>query len=95
MIYIFIFHFFIDKNSTVGYFTLTKEFWHQPLTAEYMLYYHIQDQNAVHQFRLTRDVTDNFQDIAAGGFFHIRDEESALWAYKDESRLIVEVKYFF
>ncbi len=86
---------FTDKNSTAGYFTLTKDFWHQTLTAEYMLYYHIQDQNAVHQFRLTRDVTDNFQVIAAGGFFHIRDEESTLWAYKDEDRLTMEIKYFF
>jgi hypothetical protein len=84
-----------DKNSTAGYFTLTKDFLHQTLAAEYMVYYHIQNQNAVHQFRLTRDVTDNFQIIAAGGFFNIRDEESVLWAYKDEDRLTMEIKYFF
>ena len=46
--------FFIDKNSTVGYFTLTKEFGTNPSPPNICLYYHIQDQNAVHQFRLTR-----------------------------------------
>jgi hypothetical protein len=86
---------FTDKNSTVGYFTLAKDFLHQTLAAEYMLYYHVQEQNAVHQFRLTRDVTDNFQFIASAGIFNIRDEKSALWVYKDEDRLTMEIKYFF
>lgn len=86
---------FDDRNSTASYFTFTKEYLNQTLEFEYMLYHHIQERNTFHHFRLTRDVTDNFQIIGSLAFFNIQDEASNLWYYKDEDRISVEMRYYF
>lgn len=84
-----------DKNSTACYFTFVKDFLNQTLTFEYMFFHHIQEQNAFHHFRLTRDVTDNFQVMGSWAFFNIQDNSSTLWPYKEEDRFTMEMKYYF
>ncbi|MBF0452114.1 MAG: hypothetical protein HQK75_15540 [Candidatus Magnetomorum sp.] len=86
---------FDKKNSTTLYCIITKNFFNQTVNTEYLFYYHIQESNAFHQLRLTRDVTDNFQIITSFAFFDSQDDQSLLWFFKDEHRLTVDINYYF
>ena len=86
---------FTNKNSTSIYTTFTKDFFNETLAFEYMFFYHVQEKNNFHQFRLTNDITDNFQMISSCAFFSIKDKESLLWFYRNEDRLTVEFRYYF
>jgi hypothetical protein len=86
---------YTDKNSTSIYTTFSKDFYNETVAFEYIFFYHVQDQNNFHQFRLTREIKDNFQLIASSTFFSMKDKESLLWFYRNEDRLSVEFRYYF
>ena len=86
---------FDNKRSTSLYTIFSKDFLNQTESFEYIFYYHIQENNAFHQIRLTSDITDNFQMITSMSFFDIKDENSLLWLFKNENRFTVDIKYFF
>jgi len=86
---------FTNKDSTSIYTTFTKDFLNDTLMLEYIFFYHVQEQNNFHQFRLTHDITDNFQMISSCTFFSMKDKESLLWFYRNEDRLSVTFQYYF
>jgi hypothetical protein len=86
---------FTNKNSTAIYTIFTKDFFNETLTFEYVFFYHVQEQNNFHQFRLTNEITDNFQMNVSCAFFSIKDKESLLWYYRNEDRLSVDFQYYF
>lgn len=86
---------FTDKNSTALYTTFTKDFFNETLSFEYIFFYHMQEQNNFHQFRMTHDITDNFQMISSCAFFSMKDKDSLLWFYRNEDRLSIEFRYYF
>ncbi|MCD4674835.1 MAG: hypothetical protein K8S18_02430 [Desulfobacula sp.] len=84
-----------DKNSSSFYTVFTKNFLNQTLNFEYIFYYHIQEQNQFHIFRLTYDLTDNAEIQAEYACFNAKDESSLMWLYRNEDRISFEIKYFF
>ncbi|MCD4719128.1 MAG: hypothetical protein K8S13_04615 [Desulfobacula sp.] len=84
-----------DKNSSAFYTTFTKDFLNQTLEFEYIFYYHIQEQNQFHHFRLTYDLTDNMEIQAGYACFSAEDENNLMWLYRKEDRINFEIKYFF
>ncbi len=83
------------RDSTSLYYTLTKDFWHKTLALEYNFYYHIQDQNRFHNFQATYDLTDAIEIRARYTLLNVTDTQSLMWAYKDEDRAALEIRYFF
>jgi hypothetical protein len=86
---------FTKKNSTTIYTIFSKDFFNNTLMFEYNFFYHVQEQNNFHQFRLTHDMADNFQMISSCTFFSMKDKESLLWFYRNEDRLSVTFQYYF
>jgi len=86
---------YTDKNSTSIYSTFSKDFYNEILAFEYIFFYHLQEQNNFHQFRVTHDITDNFQMIVSCAFFSMKDKDSLLWFYRNEDRLSVAFRYYF
>lgn len=96
-------HIFSDRSSLVHgrqdtaalYYTLTKNFWHDTLALEYNFYYHLQEQNHFHNFQATFDLTDAIEIQARYTLLNITDTQSLMWAYKDEDRMAMEIRYAF
>ncbi|MCP4720144.1 MAG: hypothetical protein GY860_11860, partial [Desulfobacteraceae bacterium] len=96
-------HIFSDRTSLVLgrqessslYYTLTKDFCHDTLALEYNFYYHIQDKNRFHNFQATYDLTDAIEIQARYTLLNVIDAQSLMWAYKDEDRAALEIRYFF
>ncbi len=84
-----------DENSTSIYASFFKDFFNQTLDFEYIFYYHIQEKNRFHQFKLTYDLTDNIRLKADYTTLNATDTSSVMYAYQDEDRIGFEISYFF
>lgn len=84
-----------DRDSTSFYYTFGKDFLNQTVEFEYVLYYHINDRNVIHDAQLTYDLTDSIEIRASYAIFNIRDEDSLLWQYREEDRITFDINCFF
>jgi len=84
-----------QQDSTSLYYTLTKDFRHATLALEYNFYYHIQNQNRFHNFQATYDLTDAIEIQARYTLLNVTDSQSLMWAYKDEDRVAMEIRFAF
>lgn len=84
-----------SEDSTMAYYTFTKDFFNQTLMVEYMFFYHIQDHDMFNHFRLTYDYSDSIQMEAGYTFFNIHDDNGRLSPYKNEDRISFEIRYYF
>ena len=83
------------QDSASLYYTLTKDFFHETLALEYNFYYHLQEQNHFHNFQATYDLTDAIEIQARYTLLRVTDTQSLMWAYKDEDRAAIELRYSF
>jgi hypothetical protein len=96
-------HIFTDRSSLVQnrqdsaslYYTLTKDFFYETLSLEYNFYFHLQEQNHFHNFQATYDLTDAIEIQVRYTLLRITDTQSLMWAYKDEDRAAIELRYSF
>jgi hypothetical protein len=83
------------RDSASLYYTLTKAIFHETLALEYNFYYHLQEQNHFHNFQATYDLTDAIEIQARYTLLRVTDTQSLMWAYKDEDRAAIELRYSF
>ncbi len=84
-----------DENSTGFYYLFGKKYLNEDLDFQYVFYYQIQESSAFHQVSLSYKLSDDLEIKGDYTHFNIIDEASALWNYRNEHRVGLEVKYYF
>ncbi|WDP90824.1 MAG: hypothetical protein HUN04_14445 [Desulfobacter sp.] len=86
----------LKRTDTASlYFTWSKDFYHDILNLEYNFYWHFQEYSRFHNIRLTWDISDALRLELQYTRLDIIDPQSPMWAYRDEDRAAMELRYAF
>ncbi len=85
----------IRRDESAVYASWSKSFLHDTLDAQYIVFFQIQDEEALHRTEVTYDITDHWSTTVDFAWFDAHDPNTFFGLLRDESRLSAELEYNF